>query len=46
MEQCCGTCKFHRTNDSGELVCINDLSEYYTLETDYLDKCIDYEEKQ
>ena len=46
MEQCCGTCKFHRTNDSGEWVCINDLSEYYALETEYSDGCVDYEGRE
>ena len=44
MEQCCGTCKFHRTDDNGEWVCTNDLSEYYALETDYSDICVDYGE--
>ena len=42
MEQCCGTCKFHRTDDNGEWVCTNDLSEYYALETDYSDGCMDW----
>ena len=42
MEQCCGTCKFYRTDDNGEWVCTNDLSEYYALETDYSDECVDY----
>ena len=46
MEQCCGTCKFHRTDDNGEWVCTNDLSEYYALETDYSDVCVDYEERE
>ena len=42
MEQCCGTCKYHRTDDNGEWVCTNDLSEYYALETDYSDGCVDW----
>ena len=46
MEQCCGTCKFHRTGDNGDWVCTNDLSEYYALETDYSDACVDYEGKE
>ena len=46
MEQCCGTCKFHRTDDNGEWVCTNDLSEYYALETDYSDGCVDYEGRE
>lgn len=40
--KCCGTCKFHRTDDNGEWVCVNDLSEYYALETDYSDMCVDW----
>ena len=43
MEQCCGTCKFHRTDDNGEWVCTNDLSEYYALETEYSDMCVDWD---
>ena len=27
MEQCCGTCKFHRADDNGEGVCTNDLKQ-------------------
>ena len=46
MEQCCGTFKFHRTDDNGELVCTNDISEYYALETDYSDACVDYEGRE
>ena len=42
MEQCCGTCKYHRTDDGGEWVCTNDLSEYYALETGYSDVCVDW----
>lgn len=44
--ECCGTCKFHRTDDNGEWVCTNDLSEYCALETDYSDVCVDYEERE
>lgn len=40
--ECCGTCKFHRTDDNGEWVCTNDLSEYYALEADYSDMCVDW----
>ena len=46
MEQCCGTCKFHRTDDNGEWICVNDMSEYYALKTDYSDVCVDYEERE
>ena len=42
MEQCCGTCKFHRTDDNGEWVCINDLSDYYALETEWGYTCDDW----
>ena len=46
MEQCCGTCKFHRTDDSGEWICVNDVSEYYTDYTERRDYCSDYEERE
>lgn len=46
MKQCCGTCKFHRTDDIGEWVCTNDLSEYYALETEYSYCCEMYEERE
>ena len=42
MERCCGTCKFHRTDDGGERVCANDMSEYYALETEWSDTCDDW----
>ena len=41
-KECCGTCRFHRTDDNGEWVCANDLSEYYALETEYGDTCDDW----
>lgn len=46
MEQCCGTCKFHRTDDGGEWICVNDMSECYALITDYSDVCVDYAERE
>lgn len=38
----CGNCKYHKYID-GEWVCSNEESEYYGLETDYVDRCVDYE---
>ena len=32
--------------DDGEWVFTNDLSEYYALETDYSDACVDYEGRE
>ena len=32
--------------NNGEWVCTNDLSEYYALETDYSDACVDYEGRE
>ena len=46
MEQCCGTCKFHRTDDGGEWICVNDVSEYYTDYTEWGESCSDYEERE
>lgn len=42
----CGTCKYnHYSCREGHFTCDNDDSEYYGLETDYDDYCIDAEEK-
>ena len=38
----CGNCKYHKYIDGG-WVCSNEESEYYGLETDYADRCVDYE---
>ena len=45
-EECCGTCQYHKLDDKGEWYCSNEISDYYALETDYTDECIDYEEKE
>lgn len=44
--KCSGTCKFHRTDDNGEWLHTNDMSEYYTVETEYSDECVDYEGRE
>ena len=46
MKQFCGTCKYHRTDDGGEWICVNDMSEYYALETEYSDMYVDYEGRE
>lgn len=38
----CGNCKYYEYID-GEWFCNNEESEYYGLETDYKDRCVDYE---
>lgn len=44
MERCCGTCKWHQYDDSGDdLVCANTGSEYWTDYTDYEDVCEEWE---
>ena len=43
--ECCGTCKFHVPGEvpgEGDWICNNGESEYYALETDYSDGCVDY----
>lgn len=46
MNECCGTCRFHRKDDDGEWICVNELSEYYTDYTSFEDSCVDYEERE
>lgn len=44
-KECCGTCRFHRTDDDGEWICVNEDSEYYTDYTKYGDWCEEHEER-
>lgn len=44
-KECCGTCRFHRIDDDGEWICVNEDSEYYTDYTEYGDWCEEHEEK-
>ena len=49
MNGCCGTCKYHvpgEVSGEGDWICNNAESEYYALETDYSDVCVDYEERE
>ena len=41
---CCGTCC--HCKETGEWICINDLSDDYALEVDYSYKCEEYEERE
>ena len=45
-KECCGTCRFHRIDDDGEWICVNDISDNYTDYTDDGDSCVDYEEEE
>ena len=43
----CGNCKHHKRDfDTGEWICLNLDSIYYTEETDYRDVCGDFEDKK
>lgn len=44
-DYCCGTCKYHMTNEAGEWVCDNHDGEYFGAETWYDDTCPDWEER-
>ena len=52
--ECCGKCKHHKMNfeqKNGkrmfkDWICKNENSDYYGLETEYKDTCIDFEEKE
>lgn len=46
--QCCGTCKYHvpgEISGEGDWICNNGKSEYYGLETEYADECMDWTER-
>ncbi len=46
-ERCCGTCKWHQYDDSGDdLVCANSGSEYWADYTDYEDGCEEWESRK
>ena len=44
MNECCGTCKYHRFTD-GDWACTNDESEYVTDYTPYDHVCDEWEER-
>lgn len=41
----CGECAHHMYGAEG-WTCDNEESEYYGLETEYNDSCVDYEERE
>ncbi len=46
MEQCCGTCKWHKNeNISDGGVCVNGDSDYCADWTGYDDSCEEWEER-
>ena len=46
MVECCGTCKWHRhENTSQGRACMNSESDYCADWTDYNDSCDEWEEK-
>ena len=42
--KCCGTCAFNKPEYHNVFVCDNEESDYYGLETEYNESCIDYSE--
>lgn len=49
-ERRCGTCKYHESpsyvDRERDWICGNEDGEYFGLETEYSDKCPDWEEKE
>lgn len=46
MEQCCGTCEYHKfENVNDGYVCVNSDSEYCADWTEYSDCCEEWEER-
>ena len=46
IEECCGTCEFHRKDREEDWYCNNQDSEMYTCYTDYSYRCEDYEVRE
>ena len=45
--ECCGTCRYCRkSNENGDWICVNDLSDSYALEVDYRYKWEEYEGRE
>lgn len=44
-DECCGTCKWHRTDDFGDWICNNPGSECYGCVTEYNDICDNWEDR-
>lgn len=46
-KECFGTCRYRRkSEEAGDWICANDLSENYTLEVEYRYECEEYEERE
>lgn len=43
--ECCGNCRYH-CKQGEEWICGNVNSDNYSLETDYVDCCDDYESRE
>lgn len=45
-KECCGTCSnCRKSEETGEWICANNLSDNYAVETEYNHRCEDYEER-
>lgn len=44
-KECCGVCKYHKRNNEYGWHCTNELSLYYTDQTEYKDVCDDFEKR-
>lgn len=42
-EKCCGNCRFARTDQEDDWICVNDNSDYCSDFIDYLHECQDWE---
>lgn len=43
---CCGLCKYHKRDNTHGWYCNNELSMYYTDQTEYKDVCGDFERRE
>lgn len=42
-EKCCGNCRFARTDQEDDWICVNDNSDYCSDFIDYIHECPDWE---
>lgn len=45
-KKCCGTCAYNKPQYQNVFTCDNEESDYYGLETEYNEYCMDYEEEE
>lgn len=45
-KKCCGTCKYARTDDFGDWMCVNSCSDYCADWIEYAHTCSEWEKRK